>query len=61
MNIMLNRLSMLPAFNSSKPEPGRISRMSRMSNEDEGTLVSLRKAQINECKDTVSFSGLINR
>lgn len=61
MNIMINRLSMLPAFGSNRPEPSRMSRISRMSDNDENTLVALRKAQIRECKDTVSFSGLVNK
>jgi len=59
MNAILNRLVMYPQPVQMLNSPDR-RKMSKLPG-NEPTIVWLRNKQINECVDTVSFSGLVNR
>jgi len=59
MNALLNRIVMYPQpmIRSNSPDRRKMSKLPT----NEPTIVWLRNKQINECVDTVSFSGLVNR
>lgn len=60
MNTIINRVNMFPVQAISFLDYGKMSKVSKMSN-NKMSLVELRNKQMNETVDRVSFSGLVNR